>query len=553
MKSANYMVPDHGFGNANYIPIQEVNPDFLVDLMEKAGTDQPEIKVNLSGSSKEGFRVRYQDTTIGHLEKSDVSAYTELDWIIDAGLHPLVTARIAMVEMDGERWPSFDVQLPAPGLCVPANNPPAERWALLPGSTPATITNFQPKMDVFPEEAQHFLVTLRARRFLRHRAVAVLVDGVQIASLDREDTRRLADTVLEYQQNGLLAVARAYYCMEDSKPRLVVYADTEDTAKRAVVVGTLTAASMGLSAVAAARAEAAEHASIRFFGYTNKQAAALMTSQTASTTLIGSNVGLKLGAAASTAVILGGGANLATSLFSLDKQEREATAAVHGESFDDSSFQDESAPYRDIFGMKSHSSSSVATAPGAGSRGGFRAIEEDSDSASNKNGHRNVATRIQAKDAIEPTPEPKEQDLAEPLPSEPEKTPGPAKDDVPQVTETTVVLPAPRTTAHRESKTASAAPSVEVTTAPPSTSHTKERATDYPPTTDAPTTSRAPIIPSPSTSVIVPSTTPQTTPPTTKPPTTPPTTKQPEPTRRPSPVTTTRQFITTTITIIIPH
>ncbi|HAT1294502.1 hypothetical protein ACL1EU_10510 [Corynebacterium striatum] len=125
MKSTNYMVPDHGFGNVNNIPIQEVNPDFLVDLMEKTGTDQPEIKVNLSGSSKEGFRVRYQDTTIGHLEKSDVSAYTELDWIIDAGLHPHVTARIAMVEMDGEQWPSFDVQLPAPGLCVPANNPPS--------------------------------------------------------------------------------------------------------------------------------------------------------------------------------------------------------------------------------------------------------------------------------------------------------------------------------------------------------------------------------------------------------------------------------------------
>lgn len=526
MKSTNYMVPDHGFGNVNNIPIQEVTPDFLVDLMEKTGTDQPEIKVNLSGSSKEGFRVRYQDTTIGHLEKSDVSAYTELDWIIDAGLHPLVTARITMVEMDGEQWPSFDVQLPAPGLCVPANNPPAERWALLPGSTPATITNFQPKMDVFPEEAAHFLVTLHARRFLSHRAVAVLVDGVQIASLGREDTRRLADTVLEYQQNSLLVVAHAYYCMEESKPSLVIYADAEDTAKRAVVAGAagaLTAASIGLSAVAAARAEAAEHSNISFFGHTNNQAAALMTSQTASTTLLGSNVGLKLVAAASTAVIVGGGANVAVSMFSLDKQEQEETAALQGESFDDSSFQDEFAPYRDIFGMKSHSSSSVATAPGTESRGGFRAIEEDSDSASNKNGHRSVATRIQAKDAIEPTPEP-------------------ANDDVPQVTETAVVLPAPRTTAHRESETASPAPSVEVTTAPPSTPHTKERATDYPPTTDAPTTSRAPIIPSPSTSVIVPSTTPQTTPPTTK---------QPEPTQHPSPVTTTRQVITTTITIII--
>lgn len=301
-------------------------------------------------------------------------------------------------------------------------------------------------MDVLPEGAEHFLVTLHARRFLGRRAVAVLVDGVQIASLDREDARRLANTVLEYQQNGLLAVAHAYYCMEESKPSLVVYADAEDKANRAVVAGTLTAASMGLSAVTAARAEAAEHANIHFFGSTNNQVAALMTSKTASTALMGSNIGLKLVAAASTAVIVGGGANFAASMFSVDKQEHEETAALQGESFDDSSFQDEVTPSRDTLGNKSHSSSSVATAPGTESRGGFRTIEEDSDSASNKNGHRNVATRIQAK-AIEPTPEP-------------------GNEDVPQVTETAVVLPAPRTTAHRESETTGPAPSVEVTTAP---------------------------------------------------------------------------------------
>ncbi|MFW9041715.1 hypothetical protein ACOI9V_04750 [Corynebacterium striatum] len=159
-------------------------------------------------------------------------------------------------------------------------------------------------------------------------------------------------------------------------------------------------------------------------------------------------------------------------MFSVDKQKHEETAALQGESFDDSSFQDEVTPSRNTLGNKSHSSSSVATAPGTESRGGFRTIEEDSDSASNKNGHRNVATRIQAK-AIEPTPEP-------------------ANEDVPQVTETSVVLSTPRTTAPRKSETTGPAPSVEVTTAPPSTVYTKERAVDHPSTTDAPTTSRKP-------------------------------------------------------------
>ena len=231
------MVPNHGFGDVNRIPIQEVSPDFLVELMEESGSEQPAVEVNLTGSSAKGFRVRYEDTTIGYLEREEAAAYTELDWIIDAGLRPLVTARVTMVEFDGEEWPSFDVELPAPGLCVPVNNPPAERWAMLPGTTAAAITQFQSKMDVFPESAEHFLVTLHARRFFGRRSVNVAVDGVQIASLSRDDAHRLADTVSSYQNSGLLAVARAYYCIDEGKPRLVVYADERSDDKRAVVAG----------------------------------------------------------------------------------------------------------------------------------------------------------------------------------------------------------------------------------------------------------------------------------------------------------------------------
>lgn len=231
------MVPNHGFGDVNQIPIQEVSPNFLVELMEESGSEQPAVEVNLTGSSAEGFRVRYEDTTIGYLEREEAAAYTELDWIIDAGLRPLVTARVTMVEFDGEEWPSFDVELPAPGLCVPVNNPPAERWAMLPGTTAAAITQFQSKMDVFPESAEHFLVTLHARRFFGRRSVNVAVDGVQIASLSHDDAHRLADTVSSYQNSGLLAVARAYYCMDEGKPRLVVYADEQSDDKRAVVAG----------------------------------------------------------------------------------------------------------------------------------------------------------------------------------------------------------------------------------------------------------------------------------------------------------------------------
>lgn len=394
------MVPNHGFGDVNRIPIQEVSPDFLVELMEESGSEQPAVEVNLTGSSAEGFRVRYEDTTIGYLEREEAAAYTELDWIIDAGLRPLVTAHVTMVEFDGEEWPSFDVELPAPGLCVPVNNPPAERWAMLPGTTAAAITQFQSKMDVFPESAEHFLVTLHARRFFGRRSVNVAVDGVQIASLSRDDAHRLADTVSSYQNSGLLAVARAYYCMDEGKPRLVVYADEQSDDKRAVVAGVAgaaTAASMGLSAVAAARAEAQEHTNVNFFGSTNNEVAALMSSQASSMPLVGGSAGLKLVAAASAAIIVGGGANLAASIFSVDEQAREEATEAQSRSYEDSVFPRGLSPYRDIFGTSSAQKATTEPSSRTTSREDSREGTKDRSA---------VATRKQTSDAVEPTAEP---------------------------------------------------------------------------------------------------------------------------------------------------
>ena len=413
------MVPNHGFGDVNRIPIQEVSPDFLVELMEESGSEQPAVEVNLTGSSAKGFRVRYEDTTIGYLEREQAAAYTELDWIIDAGLRPLVTARVTMVEFDGEEWPSFDVELPAPGLCVPVNNPPAERWAMLPGTTSATITQFQSKMDVFPESAEHFLVTLHARRFFGRRSVNVAVDGVQIASLSRDDAHRLADTVSSYQNSGLLAVARAYYCIDEGKPRLVVYADERSDDKHAVVAGVAgaaTAASMGLSAVAAARAEAQEHTNVNFFGSTNNEVAALMSSQTSSMPLVGGSAGLKLVAAASAAIIVGGGANLAASIFSVDEQAREEATEAQSRSYEGSVFPRGLSPYRDIFGTSSaqkateepssRTTSREDSRSRAEDRDGLDSSSRDADSRERTIDRSAVATRKQTSDAVEPTAEP---------------------------------------------------------------------------------------------------------------------------------------------------
>ncbi|MCQ9341243.1 hypothetical protein NQ028_08850 [Corynebacterium phoceense] len=352
MSHTPYVVPDHGFGAARTLPINGIDAEVFADLLGSADVRTISVILGTPSASADdtvGLTVRHDGVQIGTIDAHDSAEYTELDWILGAGLSPEVSARLTL---DDNGWPLASVVLPAPGLCVPANNPPAVRWAMLDGGVGIPVQGIPTSLASYPREPQHFLVTLRARRFLGHRSVSAYVDGAFIGTLAREDALQLADTIISYHYSGLVSVARGYYKYNEGHPTLTIYADAEAPARKhfAAVAGTAATTGMVLSAAAAARAEAAVPmtgfftgdagtaatgasagatlASVTSLGSsatgstsatstagasaTTSSAAATTATTTAATTAAASGVSLQAIAAASTAILTVGGLSVAT-------------------------------------------------------------------------------------------------------------------------------------------------------------------------------------------------------------------------------------------------
>ena len=107
-------------------------------------------------------------------------------------------------------------------MCVPSNNPPEQRWGLLDGDAALHTTDFTIPAKELPDHADHVLVTLKNRRHLFLRSVQVFVDNALVATIPHSKAGWLADTVAGYNHEGLIAVARAYYAMEDGAPSLTL-------------------------------------------------------------------------------------------------------------------------------------------------------------------------------------------------------------------------------------------------------------------------------------------------------------------------------------------
>ena len=262
MTNTNFVVPHHGFGDPCRLSVHNINPEVFLSMFEEADTSHL-IPVTLCGHSSSGFRVRHDDTVVGTISVDQSHPYSELDWIIAAGLRPQVMASISMCRNcadDGDDTvPYFDVLLPPPGLCVPSNNPPEQRWGLLDGDAALRTTDFTIPAKELPDHADHVLVTLKNRWHLFLRSVQVFVDNALVATIPHNKAGWLADTIAGYNHEGLIAVARAYYAVEDGTPSLTIYA-SESNAPSTLALGSagvLTAATVGMTELATARAKAA--------------------------------------------------------------------------------------------------------------------------------------------------------------------------------------------------------------------------------------------------------------------------------------------------------
>ena len=333
LDSATYVVPDHGFGVIHNLPVGDVPPEVFSELLESTAAEGGYFSAELGPrTAEEGFAIRIGDSLVGHLSAADSQAYALFDWILSAGLHPRATAHVSMTDAAGEEWPTLNLLLPAPHLCIPANNPPAQRWTMLPGETTATMTEFSKEVIAFPQTDEHYLVSLRTRGFLRRNTVDVYVNSTFLGSLPREAAREIAPAVLDCTKTGRLAIAHGYFHYNaDDRPALTIYAHNAANKHHAgLVLGVVAGGAAVMSAATAARAQAASAVpGGTTAGATTAGASATsgfsVTSAAGAAGASGA-VTSNLLAAAGVAVLVGGGATVATNLLSDDEALSDSNA-----------------------------------------------------------------------------------------------------------------------------------------------------------------------------------------------------------------------------------
>ena len=333
LDSATYVVPDHGFGVIHNLPVGDVPPEVFSELLESTAAEGGYFSAELGPrTAQEGFAVWIGDSLLGRLSAADSQAYALFDWILSAGLRPHTTAHVSMTDASGKEWPTLNLLLPAPHLCIPANNPPAQRWTMLPGETTATMTEFSKDVTGFPQTDEHYLVSLHTRGFLRRNTVDVYVNSTFLGSLPRDAAREIAPAVLDCTKTGRLAIAHGYFHYNaDDRPALTIYAHNAANKHHAgLVLGVVAGGAAVMSAATAARAQAASAVpGGTTAGATTAGASATsgfsVTSAAGAAGASGA-VTSNLLAAAGVAVLVGGGATVATNLLSDDEALSDSNA-----------------------------------------------------------------------------------------------------------------------------------------------------------------------------------------------------------------------------------
>lgn len=340
MTVTNYVVPHEGFGDPRRLSVNNVDPDLFLSLLDEEGDDH-QLTVTLCGHSSSGFRVRHEDTVVGMISAEQSEEYSELDWVMSSGLSTQVTATVGLnTDSDDDTTPVFEVLLPEPGLCVPSNNPPAERWGLLEGDTALHVTDFDATHEALPDQSAHLLIRVDNKRGLVHRHIELSLDNVLIATIPRGEAKWLADSITAVNDDSLVAVSRAYYSVEGDAPTLTIFAghDAPTGIPALRTAGVVAAATTAGTAAAIVHSEA--HGATSPAPFIGTSAASESPTISLSSLdgaspkagfgakLAGASTGLKLACAASVAIIIGGTANFAASVVSLSSSHEIVTGSA---------------------------------------------------------------------------------------------------------------------------------------------------------------------------------------------------------------------------------
>lgn len=171
--------------------------------------------------------VRASNHLVGYLARDRALLFhNRLMDLLRAGLFPVVPASFRVWDRnfwDDERVDAdldiqLDVQLAAPHLIVPGNEPPSVPYTLLPQGGSVQVTRSDGHFDVLkhmvnPDGETNLIVTLHdvdaSSVKVKRRAVEVRADGHRIGQLTPQTSAKFLPCLRHFESRGLLTAARA--------------------------------------------------------------------------------------------------------------------------------------------------------------------------------------------------------------------------------------------------------------------------------------------------------------------------------------------------------
>lgn len=212
MPKHNYVVQYYGLGAIQHVPVLDVDRLALVDACNRH--DTIDICTTLTGGDT--WCVQHKGHHLGVVDDVDRQEYAELDWLLEAGITPQITARIE------RRSGTVNLRLPRAGLCLPVNNPPAAPWVMLSPGPGITLSKLPRNLDLNPGDRLQLLLTLR----LGTDAVSVYMGQQMIGILDAEDSARLRPVIEHCNDNGVMAVTYGYHAPKAGRSSITIYPGT---------------------------------------------------------------------------------------------------------------------------------------------------------------------------------------------------------------------------------------------------------------------------------------------------------------------------------------
>ncbi|CAM4211424.1 MULTISPECIES: hypothetical protein [Corynebacterium] len=206
MQSPNYVVPDHGIGAVRSIPTCDVDQALVRNYLANARDGHADFQVTLLQRGEDaGFYITADGNILGTMAEHDALEYQELAHITEAGLTPEVTAR---AESLADGTVNLTLRLPRPGLCIPANEPPTEPWALLDGTGPRVVSYLPDAAERDMDDRMSLLVRLG---FDEAGDVIACLGKGGVGTLDPRTASEITPTLRNLEQRGLIVVVRGYH------------------------------------------------------------------------------------------------------------------------------------------------------------------------------------------------------------------------------------------------------------------------------------------------------------------------------------------------------